>query len=77
MFSDNYGNCLDVAKGLLIATYIPIGIVYLSVLFLVQLITGMTFQYSSFTEDDEDNSIVGSTLVTQKGQRSSPFPFLK
>ena len=65
---DNYGNYLDVAKGLLVATCLPIAIVYLSVSFLVQLIRGMKFKCSRVTEDDEDNSIVGATLVTAEAR---------
>jgi len=68
---DNYGTYLDIAKGLLVATCLPISIVYLCISFLVQLIRGMKFQCSKQPDPDddlEDSSIVGASLFTTEAR---------
>lgn len=63
---DNYGTYLDVAKGLVVVTCLPVAVVYLSVSFLVQCIRRMKLQCSRQTndEDDDDDSIIGASLLT-------------
>jgi|AntRauTorckE5430_2_1112549.scaffolds.fasta_scaffold00718_5 hypothetical protein len=65
---DNYGTYLDIAKGLLVATCLPISIVYLSISFLVQLIRGMNCQCSRKTDDEDESSIVGASLFTAEAR---------
>lgn len=71
---DNYGTYLDVAKGLVVVTCLPVAVVYLSVSFLVQCIRRMKLQCSRQTEDDEDDDekediIIGASLLTAEARR--------
>lgn len=67
---DNYGSYLDVAKGLVVVTCLPVAIVYLSASFLVQCIRRMKLQCSRQTDDDDekDSSIVGASLLTTEAR---------
>jgi len=63
---DNYGTYLDVAKGLVVVTCLPVAVVYLSVSFLVQCIRRMKLQCSRQTDDNDDteDGAIGASLLT-------------
>ena len=63
---ENYGTYLDVAKGLLVITCLPVAIVYLSCSFFVQAIRNMKLPCARKHDNDVSDSdvIVGASLVT-------------
>lgn len=68
---DNYGNYLDVAKGLLVATCLPVAIVYLSVSVLVQAIRKMKrtcFEKNDDDDEDSDHGIPGGNILTSEAR---------
>ena len=67
----NYEGYLDIAKGLLVATCLPVGIVYFSVSVLVQSIRKMKQKWSCKKSDgslDSDDGIPGGYMLTTEAR---------